>query len=190
MSTVSPRVASRAVQRQRTERRILDVARRLFSAFGFEGTTIRAVAAGAKVDPALVIHYFGSKEKLFAKAISVTIEEAASNNPEEAIEHLLTNLNIKAQGLPETTLALMRSMLTHPKAGEAARETLERQVATLGNTVTTNNAHLRAALVMATIVGVTIGRELLGVDALRQATPQQIIDLLRPCLRDLLIEEP
>jgi AcrR family transcriptional regulator len=190
MSTVSPRVSNRAAQRRRTEGRILDVARRLFSERGFETTTIRAVAAGAQVDPALVIHYFGSKEDLFAKAISMTVEEAASNDPDEAIEHLLTSLNIKVRGLPETTLAMMRSMLTHPKASEAAREILDRQVANLSNTITTDDAHLRAALVMTTIVGVTIGRELLGVDALRQATPQQIIDLVRPCLRDLLIEEP
>jgi AcrR family transcriptional regulator len=190
MSKVSPPIANRADQRRQTEGRILDVARRLFAERGFETTTIRAVAAGAQVDPALVIHYFGSKEDLFAKAISVTVQEAASHDADEAIEHLLTNLNIKVHGLPETTLAMMRSMLTHPKASEAARASLDQQVATLSETITTEDARLRAALVMTTIVGVTIGRELLGVDALRQATPQQIIDLLRPCLRDLLIEEP
>jgi AcrR family transcriptional regulator len=189
MSKVSPPAASRADQRRQTEGRILDVARRLFAERGFQTTTIRAVAAGAQVDPALVIHYFGSKENLFAKAISVKVEEAASPDRDEAIEHLLTNLRIKAHGLPETTLAMMRSMLTHPTASEAARESLDRQVASLSDTIGTEDARLRAALAITTIVGVTIGRELLRVAALRDATPQQITDLLRPCLRDLLIEE-
>jgi AcrR family transcriptional regulator len=183
------RNGGRAAQRRRTEGRILEAARHLFSERGFEATTIRAVAAAAEVDPALVIHYFGSKEALFAQAISVTVEHADPSNPGEAIEHLLTSLNIKARGLPETTLAMMRSMLTHPTAGEAARDLLDGQIAAIGNTLSTDDARLRAALVMTTIVGVTIGRELIGVAALRRATPQQISDLLRPSLRALLIDD-
>ncbi|MGH2884269.1 MAG: helix-turn-helix domain-containing protein [Solirubrobacteraceae bacterium] len=79
------RADSRAAQRRQTEHRILDVARGLFSERGFENTTIRAIAADAQVDPALVIHYFGSKEDLFARAISVTANEALSDDPEQVV---------------------------------------------------------------------------------------------------------
>src|SRR5690242_21500 len=51
-----------------TRSRILGAARRLFAAEGFERTTVRAVAAAASIDPALVLRYFGSKEQLFAAA--------------------------------------------------------------------------------------------------------------------------
>lgn len=165
------------------------MARRVFSERGYELTTIRAVAAGAQVDPALVIHYYGSKEELFAKAIAAPLEHAPNDDPDAAIEHLLANLNIKLGGLPETTLAMMRSMLTHPAAGQAARESLDRQIAAIGHTLTTDDAQLRAALAMTTIIGVTIGRELLGVTALQAATPQQVIELLRPSLRAVLLDQ-
>jgi AcrR family transcriptional regulator len=48
--------------------RILAAARIEFAKQGFAGTTIRAVARAAGVDPALVYHYFGSKEKLLDAA--------------------------------------------------------------------------------------------------------------------------
>jgi AcrR family transcriptional regulator len=180
---------TRAVQRRQTESRILEAARRLFSERGFELTTIRAVAAGAQVDPALVLHYYGSKEELFAKAISVRVEETPNGDPDEVAEHLLTSLNIKLGGLPDTTLAMMRSMLTHPAAGQVARDGLDRQVAAIAGTLASDDAQLRATLAITMILGVTIARELLGVEALRATTPQQVIDLLRPCLRALLAEE-
>src|SRR5689334_16457158 len=59
---------TRAEQRRNTEARILDQARRLFAESGYDRTTIRAVATAADVDPGLVMHYFRSKEELFARA--------------------------------------------------------------------------------------------------------------------------
>ena len=53
-------------RRRRTEATILEAARELFAADGFERTTIRGVAARAGIDPALVMQHFGSKEGLFA----------------------------------------------------------------------------------------------------------------------------
>src|SRR4051812_37033335 len=48
-----------------TRREILDSARKVFAANGFNKASIRRIAAGAGVDPALVHHYFGSKDELF-----------------------------------------------------------------------------------------------------------------------------
>ncbi|MFG1604147.1 TetR family transcriptional regulator [Actinoplanes sp. NPDC049265] len=62
----------RAEQRRRTEARILAAARHLFAAVGYDRTTIRAVAAAAEVDAGLVMHYFGSKDALFAQATAET----------------------------------------------------------------------------------------------------------------------
>src|SRR6201997_5824390 len=57
--------------------RILDAARSEFAENGWAGTTIRAVARAADVDPALVYHYFGSKEGLL---------DAATNPPQKWLE--------------------------------------------------------------------------------------------------------
>ena len=56
---------------------ILAVARRRFATRGYEATSLRGIAADAKVDPALLIHYFGTKEGLFT---------AATGLPEAALE--------------------------------------------------------------------------------------------------------
>src|SRR6478609_2627172 len=48
---------------------VLEAARSRFARFGYDATTIRGVAADAGVDPALVMHFYGSKEGLFAAAI-------------------------------------------------------------------------------------------------------------------------
>jgi AcrR family transcriptional regulator len=189
MTTVAVRTGARAAKRHQTEERILASARRLFSERGFQGTTIRSVAADAVVDPALVMHYFGSKEDLFTRALSVTVEEPCSDDADEALEILLRSLDTKLRGLPETTLIMMRSMLTHPDAGEVARSLLDKQIDRVGNAITGSDSRLRAALVMSSILGLTIGRELLGIRDLQQATSEQIIDLLRPSLRILLNED-
>ncbi|MFC7639949.1 helix-turn-helix domain-containing protein [Streptosporangium lutulentum] len=60
---------SRAERRRHSEQRILEAARALFAERGFERTTIRAVAASAGVDPALVMQYFESKQELFSRAV-------------------------------------------------------------------------------------------------------------------------
>src|SRR6202000_558163 len=59
--------------------RIVAAARDEFAEHGWAGTTIRAVARGADVDPALVYHYFGSKEGLL---------DAATNPPQKWLERL------------------------------------------------------------------------------------------------------
>src|SRR5213593_3726749 len=52
----------------RTKAAILATARKHFAAYGYERATIRAIARKAGIDPAMVMRYFGTKEKLFAAA--------------------------------------------------------------------------------------------------------------------------
>ena len=64
-----------------TRERILKSARNLFARNGIDKTSIRAVAADAGVDPALVHHYFGTKTQLFAAAIHIPIDPIAVIGP-------------------------------------------------------------------------------------------------------------
>ena len=64
-----------------------------------------------------------------------------------------------------------------------ARATLDRQIEQISAAIPTEDARLRAALIMATMLGVTIGHQLLGLDALRDASPEQVASLLRPCFQ-------
>ncbi|WP_369028896.1 helix-turn-helix domain-containing protein, partial [Nocardia farcinica] len=53
---------------------ILEAARARFADAGFGKTSIRAIAADAGVDPALVHHYFGTKQQLFAKVVEMPVD--------------------------------------------------------------------------------------------------------------------
>jgi AcrR family transcriptional regulator len=79
--------------------RILDAAREAFADTGLAGTTIRAVAREADVDPALVYHYFGSKEGLL---------EAATAPPQRWLESVAQTWTTP---VPELGSALLRLML-------------------------------------------------------------------------------
>src|SRR3954468_4972611 len=59
-----------------TREGILDSARHLFASRGYDGTTIRGIATAAGVDPALVHHYFGSKDQLFLAAVEAPADPA------------------------------------------------------------------------------------------------------------------
>ena len=64
--------------------RILTAAREAFAQTGYAGTTMRAVARAADVDPALVYHYFGSKEALL---------DAATAPPQRWLESVAASSN-------------------------------------------------------------------------------------------------
>ncbi len=180
----------RGERRQQTQERILCAARELFSEAGYDRTTIRAVAAAARVDPALVMHYFGSKEELFAAAIRVELEDMVVGPEEELADRLLAQLGAKLEAEPDAQLALLRSMLTHPQAAEGVRRALARECGqTVGKAIGGAEGALRAGLVSATTIGVIVGRYLLKLDGLKDADPSEVIELLRPCFRSLVDQE-
>ncbi|WP_345558171.1 TetR/AcrR family transcriptional regulator [Nonomuraea rosea] len=179
------KVLPRVERRRRTEGRILDAARALFAEVGFERATIRAIAKAAEVDPALVMQYFGSKQELFQQAVRVTPVAGPDMGAEELVEQVLGALNLKMGELPQSTLAMMRSMLTHPEAAASARQTLSRQIDRLAESIPGEDARLRAALITTIMLGVTIGHQLLDLDELREVPQDEIARVLRPGLRAL-----
>ncbi|WP_223168084.1 TetR/AcrR family transcriptional regulator [Nonomuraea sp. SYSU D8015] len=182
---MSERPLPRAERRRRTEGKILDAARVLFAEMGFERTTIRAVARAAEVDPALVMQYFGNKEELFRKAVRVTPVPDAGLDADQLVDHLLGTLTVKMGELPQGSLAMMRSMLTHPEAAASAREVLGRQIDRLAESIPGDDARLRAALMTTIMLGLTVGHHLLELDELRDAPQEEIARVLRPSLRAL-----
>ncbi|MGC0422667.1 TetR/AcrR family transcriptional regulator [Embleya sp. AB8] len=179
--------SSRAERRRATERRIIDCARELFAERGYDRTTIRAVAAAAGVDPSLVMQYFGTKRDLFTCAARVSVDSLSAASPEQVAEQLLATLGMKLDGSAESVLVMLRSMLTSPEAAEHARDTLGGQIRDIAGALpgTAANAELRAALMLTTMIGVTIGSRLLELAALREVPPDTIADALRPALRAL-----
>jgi AcrR family transcriptional regulator len=177
--------SSRAEQRRKTEARILAAASRLFVERGYERTTIRAIAGAAGVDGGLVMHYFGSKQGLFQRVTHARPAPELSGSAEQVTEQILARLAESLASEPVHSLALLRSMLTHPEAAQALREGAARFQAQISRPIPTDDADVRAALVGAVMLGVIVSQHLLNSDALTATSPQQVIDLLRPCLRSL-----
>jgi AcrR family transcriptional regulator len=176
---------SRAEQRRRTEARILAAASSLFVEAGYERATIRGIARAAGVDAGLVMHYFGSKQELFQRVTHASPPQELAGTPEEVSEQILARLADSLATEPVQSLAMLRSMLTHPEAAEAVREGAAQYRAQISRSIPGADADLRAELVSAVILGVVVSRHLLKSGGLTGADPEQIIDLLRPCLRSL-----
>ena len=176
---------TRAQQRRLSEERILAAARRMFAELGYDRTTIRAVASAAGVDAGLVMHYFGSKDLLFARAAEVPPDEALTGTTDEVVEALLTSLGKRLTDEPTASLAVLRSMVTNADAADRYRAAGEPQLNQLTEAIPSPDADLRASLLSAIIHGVIAERYLLRLTHLAEADPEQIIDLLRPCFQSL-----
>lgn len=170
--------SSRAARRAATGQRILDAAQAEFGERGFDATTVRAIAARAGVDPSLVLQHYGSKQELFA--VATYLDDRTSE--EEVTGHLQEVLGIRLRELPPQTRALVRSMLTAPEATRMMREFLDERAANLARTSTAPDARLRAALVVSAILGLTVARHFLDLEALRDVPDAQIESVVAPWL--------
>ncbi|WP_396290782.1 TetR/AcrR family transcriptional regulator [Curtobacterium sp. KT1] len=166
---------SRDAKRAQTAERIREAARHQFGANGYEGTTIRSIAAAAGIDPSLVMQHFGSKAALFASAVQLP---AVSDGGGEraAADHLLDVLGIRFDALPAETAALVRSMLTVPEAADTMRGYLDERVENLARSLDGDDARLRALLTVSGILGITITQHFLRLSAFEGASRD---DLLR-----------
>lgn len=174
---------SRADQRRQTEARILAAARQMFADLGYERTTIRAVARAAGVDAGLVMHYFGTKDDLFDRAAELSATDFATGTPGEMAEALLDSLAKRLDSEPVASLAVLRSMLTNEDAANRFRVAGEAQFSQISTAIPATDADLRASLLGAIVHGVIIERYLLRFGHLADASPEQIIELLRPCFQ-------
>jgi AcrR family transcriptional regulator len=125
---------------ERSRTAILAAARRLLAAKGYEGTTIRAVAAEAGIDPSMVMRYYGNKEGLFAAAVDVDLmlpADAAAWPPERLGEGLARHFVSRWEGelADELITMLLRSASTNPAATERLRAVFQTQVLEFVRTV-------------------------------------------------------
>ena len=198
-----PVETKRAQQRRQTEQRILAAARELFAARGFERTTIRAVAAAAGVDPALVMQYFESKQALFGHALKIEgaetdkvdevdkggeIDEGGEARSRDQVDLILAALRVKLGDVSPATLAVLRAMPTRPEAARTVRDAIDEQVARISAVSEADDAQLRSSLVLTMMLGIAIGRQILDVPALNGAEFTDIERILRPALSTLLGE--
>jgi AcrR family transcriptional regulator len=182
---------TRTERRRRSEAAILEAARELFAGFGYDRTTIRAVAERAGVDAALVIQHFGSKEHLFAAAaqwsspVDDVLRADRDELPRAAVRHVLAAFEDPQRRAAAE--ALLRSCLTHPEAQRVLRDQVMGQAqARVATVIGGPDAALRAALLNACTIGLVFSRYLLGIPAAADADPEDLHRVLGPALRALV----
>ncbi|MFJ6630611.1 TetR family transcriptional regulator [Streptomyces sp. NPDC091376] len=178
--------------------RILEAARTEFAERGYDKTSVRGIAKAAGVDPALVHHYFGTKDEVFAAAIEVSFEPAyvipaVLGEGTEGIGERLARFFIGVWESPATRaplLAIIRSAMTHEAAakvlrGFVLRRLLERVAAELD----VPDPKFRAEMAASHMIGIVILRYVIQVEPLASADPEDIVGLVAPTLQRYLTEE-
>lgn len=180
-------MTTRAEQRRQTETRILAAARRLFGEHGYDRTTIRAVAAEAGSDAGLVMRYFGSKEKLFARAATIPADGPIEGSPEQIAELLIAGLTQKLAEEPAAALAALRAMFSHPEAAEEVRSAMTGQQRQVAAQLPGEDAVLRSGVIGALTLGLVIGRHLVRLDGL-DADPDELLAVAGPLITALTVD--
>lgn len=177
-----------------TRDRILDAARRTFSASGYDGATIRGIAADAAVDPALVHHYFGTKDDLFVAALDITVNPAAllptllaegSGRLGERIVATMLTLWDSTEANP--MLMVLRSAASTDRTAELMREFLVHNVMRpLAATLASPDADLRATLAASQFVGLLMVRYVVRIEPLASLPPDEVARIVGPNMQHYL----
>jgi AcrR family transcriptional regulator len=168
----------------------------MFGDVGYTATTLRAVALQAGVDPALIVHHFGSKDALFRSAMRVPfkpenivaiIENGDQRELGERVCAYFLGLWEDA-ATREPLLAVLRSALTHEVAAESLRDFLsEALVGRVAAMLGVADAPLRATLVGSQLVGLAIARYVLRIEPLASADAATVAAWIGPTLQRYLV---
>ncbi|MEV6300172.1 TetR family transcriptional regulator [Actinoplanes sp. NPDC051861] len=182
-----------------TREAILDAARTAFAEKGYDGASIRAIAAGAGVDPALVHHYFGTKDKLFLASMNspmdplqVIAEATEGDRSELGVRLVRTFLRIWDGPGGAAGVAMLRSAVGNEWATKLFREfivtqILRRAVAKAG--LDPVQGRLRVTLVASQLVGLAMARYVIKVEPLASAPPEAIVAAIGPTIQRYLTDD-
>lgn len=187
-------VSHRTAKAHRTRADILASARRAFAEHGYDGAGLREIAAAAGVTAMMVNRYFGSKEGLFGEVVTdsmrdpviLTEENLAAPDVARTLAKTLVGLTEKSESPLDGFLILFRSTASET-AARIARERIEAaHQKTATGAVSGPYARERAAILLSLVAGFQMMRQMMQLDALTDADPELLIDLLAPLITHLL----
>ncbi len=181
---------------ERTRAEILAAARKAFSEHGYQRATIRAVAAEAGVDSALVHHYFGTKNGLFLSAMQMpfnpeaVIAEAIEGDPTDVGERLVRGF-LRIWGDPTTRqplLILLRAAIDGEAAAALLRDFVsDAVVRRVSQELDQAVDPLRVTAAASQLVGLAIVRYVVKVEPLASASEDEIVALVGPVVQRHLV---
>ncbi len=186
-----------------TSEAILDAARSQFAEHGYRGATIRAIAAAAGVDPALVHHFYGTKEALFAAAMrmpivpSVVLTQALASRPDGPRGEFMVRTALllwESDALKDTFVGLLRSAVTSDQAAAMLREFIADSIlGTIAQASGLNAAggspeevQYRVAMVATQMLGLALTRLVLRLPMVAEASVDELAATLGPTIERYL----
>ena len=182
-----------------TRQAVLDGARRLFAERGYDGASVRDIAVAAGVDPALVHHYFGTKQELFLSVLGAPVDPAEmvpavtrgglAELPERLVRTFLSVWDDPVSG--PAAVALLRSSHQNDWTARLLKEFLTTQVlrrALAQVELAPAEAPLRTALVVSQMLGLAVTRYVLALEPLASAPAAAVVAVLAPTVRRYLTE--
>jgi AcrR family transcriptional regulator len=168
----------------RTKAVILAAAKERFAESGYEATTIRGIAADAKIDPSMVMRYFGSKDQLFAAAAEFDLQlpDLADIDPEAVGEALASHFLARWEG-DEALVVLLRSATTNAEAAQRMTDIFAAQLMPTIAKFSPDDAPRRAGLVATQVLGMALCRFVLRLPPVVGLDRRELIDWLGPTLQ-------
>lgn len=179
-----------------TRRAIIEAARSKFAERGFEGATIRVIAQQAKVDPALIHHFFRNKEGVFSAAIGELLEPDVLLPPVlasgldglgERLVRMFLGVWESNEATREALIATIRSAVSNSDAADLLRTYIISEFASrIGSLIEREDSELRASLVGSQLVGLVMLRYVSNVEPLSSMDPDEVVDYVAPTLNHYL----
>jgi AcrR family transcriptional regulator len=170
-----------------TKEVILTAARERFARVGFERTTIRAIAADAKIDPSMVMRYFGNKDQLFAAAAEFDLQlpDLSAIDREQVgarlVEHFMNRWE-RDDGL----IVLLRSSTTNAEAAQRMREIFAGQLLPVIAKANPDTPERRAGLLATQVIGLAMCRYVLKVSPVVAMSREEVVEWLGPTVQRYL----
>lgn len=180
-----------------TREAIAAAASRQFAETGFDRTSLRSIAAEAGVDPALVTHFYGTKQQLFVAVAQLPVEPAdvlpllTEGDPGAVGERLARFIVgvLETEAGRRRIIGLIRAAATEPEAAAMLRRLMMEQVlGPLAEHLDVDRPRLRATLCGAQIVGVVMSRYVVAVEPLASTPADEVVAAIAPNLQRLLTE--
>jgi AcrR family transcriptional regulator len=176
---------------------ILLAARTLFAERGYGGASLRAIAAAAGVDVALIAHYFGAKAGLFRASVELPVDPAVlasivRTTPRDEVGAAVARFLLGALenvDVRRRLTSLVRAASSEPAAAEEIRRLLETSV--FGPIVAALDADqpdVRAVLAASQFIGLVMARHVVGIEAIAAITTTRLVELVGPTLQRYLAE--
>jgi AcrR family transcriptional regulator len=169
---------------------ILAAARDRFAQSGFEGATIRAIAADANIDPSMVMRYFGSKDQLFAATADFDLQfPDLSDVPTEDLGSRMVAHFFDRWDRDDALIVLLRSSATNAEAAQRMQEIFVAQLLPAITPLMPDDASHRAGLIATQILGMAFCRFVLRLPPVVDMSREAVIAWLGPTLQRYVCEE-